>query len=85
TNIAEDARPTETSSISPLRLEAKELRTVYNYCRSLPTLADQNAITVDEKTRAVCDNIISLLQPMFAKERPLRVHRSTARRMFSGL
>lgn len=67
----------------PLKMEAKELRTVYNYCRSLPLLMEQGIVGKNEKTKELCQNIMSLLRPMFGKEHKLREHRSTARRLFN--
>lgn len=67
----------------PLKLEAKELRTVYNYCQSLPVLIQRGVVAESEKTRQICENIVTLLQPAFAKEHKLRTHRSTAKRLFA--
>ncbi|KAH7701002.1 hypothetical protein AAVH_31873, partial [Aphelenchoides avenae] len=39
TDIAENQQKPPTDL--PLKMEAKELRTVYNYCRSLPLLMEQ--------------------------------------------
>lgn len=63
-------------------MEAKELRTVYNYCRSLPLLMEQGIVAKNAKTHELCQNIMETLRPMFGKEHKLRAHRSTARRLF---
>ncbi|KAH7725783.1 hypothetical protein AAVH_06626 [Aphelenchoides avenae] len=78
-----DSKPVELADDLPIKVEAKELRTVYNYCQSLPILIKRGVVEESEKTRQICENIVKLLQPAFAKEHKLRTHRSTAKRLFS--
>lgn len=67
TDIAEELMPSPATLTD--EFDADELRTIYNYCRTLPLLMKGGLVKENRKTRELCANILQLFRPL-----PLRVH-----------